>query len=652
MSDDDDAATPRLSWREATFRFPPLRNALLSGALLAAGLAVEWTGGPDAVAIAIFLAAIVVGAWFFAQEGFEHLVDHHKIGIEILMLLAAAGSMVFGLFEEAAALVFLYSSAEAIEELTFARTRSAIRDLLDLAPKQARLLREGREEVVPVEQLRVGDRFLVRPGEALATDGVIRAGQATLNEAPITGESVPVEKAPGDQVFAGSVNGTTALEIEATRAFADNTLARIVHLVEEAQTQKSQTQRFVDRFSDRYSPAILVLGLVIAIVPPLLGGDWADWALRGVTVLVAGAPCALVMSVPVAVAAAISRGGREGILVKGGAQLEALARVQVVCFDKTGTLTKGTPEVTNVLPVNGEVSTALGLAAAIERQSEHPLAAAIVTHVLASGIEVGEAEGFEALVGNGACARVGGQTVWVGNPRLYRQLHPSAVLPTDIERLQDEGKTVVLVVCDETLLALIALRDEPRPEAETVIRELRALGIRRITMLSGDNERTARAIARNLGIDEFSAELRPEDKVTEVERLREQYGAVAMVGDGINDAPALAASDLGIAMGTGGTDAAIEAADVALMADSLTKLPESLRLGRRAAGISKQNLIFSIILLTVLIPSAVAGLLTVVAAVLIHEVSELLAVANGVRAARPGQQPSGAKDAPSPIPSI
>ena len=313
-----------LRWREAVYRFAPLRNALVSGLLLGAGLAVEWSGGPEAVAIPLFLAAIVVGAWFFAQEGFEELIEEREIGIEILMLAAAAGALVFGLFDEAAALVFLYATAEAIEELTFARTRSAIRELLDLAPKQARLLRGGREELVPVEELKPGDRFLVRPGESLPTDGLIVSGQASLNEAPITGESVPVEKGPGQEVFAGSVNGTTALEVEATRAFADNTLARIVHLVEEAQAQKSQAQRFVDRFSDRYSPAVLAAGVLVAVVPPLLGGDWREWALRGVTVLVAGAPCALVMSVPVAVAAAITRAGREGILIKGGAQLEAL----------------------------------------------------------------------------------------------------------------------------------------------------------------------------------------------------------------------------------------------------------------------------------------------------------------------------------------
>ena len=648
MSEDhereEEDEAPRLSWREATYRFPPLRNALGAGAFLLAGLVAEWTGGPRAASITLFLLAIAIGAWFFAREALEELVEEREIGIELLMSLAAAGAMVFGLFEEAAALVFLYATAEAVEELTFARTRSAIRELLDLAPKQAHVLRDGGEELVPVEQLRPGDRFLVRPGEALATDGIIRSGRGTLNEAPVTGESIPVEKGEGQEVFAGSVNGTTAIEVEATRAFADNSLARIVHLVEEAQAQKSRTQRFVDRFSDRYSPAVLATGALLALVPPLaFDGDWSEWALRGVTVLVAGAPCALVMSVPVAVAAAISRGGREGVLIKGGAQLEALGRIRAVAFDKTGTLTRGSPEVTDVVPLDGrEPDEALALAAAVEAQSEHPLAKAIVGRARRVGIQPAAVVDFEALVGHGARARLDGRDVWVGSPSLVDELAPGASLPADVERLQDEGKTVVAVGDGARAVALLALRDEPRAEAPAALAALRRLGVEQIVMLTGDNERTARAIAATLGIDEVLAELRPEGKVAAVERLRERYGSIAMVGDGINDAPALASADLGIAMGAAGSDAAIEAADVALMADDLTKVAEALRLGRRAMRISRQNLIFSVALLAVLIPGAVLGVLTVVAAVVAHEVSELLAVGNGVRAASREPLPAAA----------
>ncbi|MGE3138000.1 MAG: heavy metal translocating P-type ATPase [Thermoleophilia bacterium] len=648
MSEEDEE-TPAgpMGWREAVYRFPPLRNAAIAAALTIAGVIVEWQTDAEVLALLLFIAAIAIGGYFFAREGVEEFIEEREIGIEALMLAAAAGAMAFGLFEEAAALVVLYASAEAVEELTFARTRSAIRELLELAPKRARVLRDGREEEIPAEDLRPGDVFVVRPGESLPTDGMIRSGRTTLNEAPVTGEAVPVDKGPGAEVFAGTVNGPSAIEVEATRAFADNSLSRIVHLVEEAQAQKSRAQRFVDRFSDRYSPAVLVAALLVAVVPPLLGGDWSEWALRGVTLLVAAAPCALVMSVPVAVAAAISRAGRRGILIKGGAQLETLGKIEAICLDKTGTLTRGTPQVTDFITQQGvHPGEAMLVAAAVEARSEHPLARAILDHVRAEGIDPPPAEGFEAVVGHGARASLSGREIWVGSPRLLAQLAPEAAPPPEVERLEQEGKTVVLVGREAEVLAVVAMRDEPRPEAREALAALRRLGIGNLVMLTGDNRRTAEAIARELGIDEVRAELLPEQKVDEIERLRAQFGAIAMVGDGINDAPALARADLGIALGTGATDAAIEAADIALMADDLRKLPEALAIGRRSQRISRQNLIFSIALLTLLIPSAVLGLLTVVVAVLVHEVSELLAVANGLRAARaPGPV---ATPAPSP----
>ena len=648
MSEEDEE-TPAgpMGWREAVYRFPPLRNAAIAAALTIAGVIVEWQTDAEVLALLLFIAAIAIGGYFFAREGVEEFIEEREIGIEALMLAAVAGAMAFGLFEEAAALVVLYASAEAVEELTFARTRSAIRELLELAPKRARVLRDGREEEIPAEDLRPGDVFVVRPGESLPTDGMIRSGRTTLNEAPVTGEAVPVDKGPGAEVFAGTVNGPSAIEVEATRAFADNSLSRIVHLVEEAQAQKSRAQRFVDRFSDRYSPAVLVAALLVAVVPPLLGGDWSEWALRGVTLLVAAAPCALVMSVPVAVAAAISRAGRRGILIKGGAQLETLGKIEAICLDKTGTLTRGAPQVTDFITQQGvHPGEAMLVAAAVEARSEHPLARAILDHVRAEGIDPPPAEGFEAVVGHGARASLSGREVWVGSPRLLAQLAPEAAPPPEVERLEQEGKTVVLVGREAKVLAVVAMRDEPRPEAREALAALRRLGIGNLVMLTGDNRRTAEAIARELGIDEVRAELLPEQKVDEVERLRAQFGAIAMVGDGINDAPALARADLGIALGTGATDAAIEAADIALMADDLRKLPEALAIGRRSQRISRQNLIFSIALLTLLIPSAVLGLLTVVVAVLVHEVSELLAVANGLRAARaPGPV---ATPAPSP----
>ena len=547
-----------LRWREAILRFPPLRNAAVAALLTVAGVLVEWRTDSEWVAVPLFAAAIVIGGYFFAREGLEEFIEEREVGIEALMLLAAAGAIAFGLYEEAAALVVLYASAEAVEELTFARTRSAIRDLLDLAPKRARVLRDGVETEVAAEELRPGDVFVVRPGESLPTDGVIRTGQSTLDEAAVTGEAVPVDRGPGQAVFAGTVNGPGALEVEASRAFADNSLSRIVHLVEEAQGQKSRAQRFVDRFSDRYSPAVLVAAVLVAIIPPLLGGDWEEWALRAVTLLVAAAPCALVMSVPVAVAAAISRGGRQGILIKGGAQLETLGKIRAVCLDKTGTLTRGAPQVTDVLVQDGiERDDALAVAGAVEARSEHPLARAILDHVREAGIEPPAAEGFEAILGHGARARVSGREVWVGSVRLLKQLAPQATAPADVERLEAEGKTTVLVGEGDRVLAVVAMRDEPRPEAREALAALQRLGIEHVVMLTGDNSRTALAIARELGIDEVRAELLPEQKVEEIERLRQEFGTIAMVGDGINDAPALARADLGIALGTGATDAAI-----------------------------------------------------------------------------------------------
>jgi len=424
-----ESAPSALSWREAAYRFGPLRNALIAALLTCLGLVLEATGAPEVIAVTVFVVATVIGGWYFAREGLEEFAEEREIGIEALMLCAAAGAAVFGLWEEAAALVVLYALAEAIEELTFARTRRAIRGLLDLAPKQASRLVGGREELVAAELLVLGEIFLVRPGEALPTDGVIRDGSSSINEAAVTGESVPALKGPGDEVFAGTLNGERALEVEVTRAYADNTLQRIVHLVEEAHSQKSQAQRFVDRFATRYSPLVLVAGVLVAVLGPLLGGDWEEWALRGVTVLVAGAPCALVMSVPVAAAAAISRAGREGILIKGGLQLEALGRIQVVAFDKTGTLTEGSPQVTDVVVLSGDEEEVLRLGAAVEARSEHPLAAAIVNAARGRGLVVPPAQEFAAVVGHGADARVEGRDIWVGSPELVSVRAEGAELP-------------------------------------------------------------------------------------------------------------------------------------------------------------------------------------------------------------------------------
>lgn len=618
---------------EPWWRFRPLQMALASGVLLGIGFVLEKAGVlPSSVALGFYLAAIPIGAFFWVREGIEELVEEHVIGIEVLMAAAAAGAGALGLWEEAAFLVFLYGAAEALEEYTVDRTRHAIRALLDLAPAEARVLREGRETSIPAQELAPGDVFLVRPGERIATDGVVVEGSGAVDESPVTGEHIPADKAPRSKVFAGSLNLTGALKVRVTSRFEDNTLSKIIHLVETAQSRKGQAQVFIERFGRRYSPLVLATALGLLAVPAAVGLDLGEWAHRAVVLLVAAAPCALVMSTPVAIAAGIGRAGRLGVLVKGGMTLERLGRLKVVALDKTGTLTRGEPVVTDVVAMDGVAERRLlELAASVEHLSEHPVARAIVRRALEAECELQTVEGFEALPGAGARAKVAGEAVVVARPSFHAQ---GGVDVKDLEAiagpLRKQGKTLVAVRQGDRILGLLALQDQPRPEAAQAVKALHAMGIK-LVMLTGDNRATAEAVAALVGIDQVHAELRPEEKVQHVEKLREQYGDVAMVGDGINDAPALAAATVGIAMGAAGTDAAIEAADVALMADDLEKLSYVVRLGRQARRISRQNIAFSLLVLGVLVPTALLGALTVAVAVLAHETSELLAVANGLR---------------------
>lgn len=613
--------------------FPPLRNALAAGVVAGIAFVLEHSGAiAHQMAVWAYIAAIPLGGWHWAWEGVEELIAEHEVGIEILMLAATAGAASLGLWDEAAALVVLYGAAEGAEEYTYARTRGAIRALLDLAPKEARLLQDGVETMVSAQSLKPGDRFVVRPGESLSTDGIIVEGASDLNEAPVTGESVPVDKTVGNPVFAASINGEGALIVEATRAFADNTLSRIIHLVEEAQERKGKAQQWIERFGRRYSPAVLVIATLLLLAPWLLGWPVELWTHRAVVLLVAAAPCALVMSMPIAMAAGIGRAGRRGILIKGGAHLEHLGIIRVVAFDKTGTLTKGMPVVTNIAAVGVDNAKLLAAAAAVEHHSQHPIARAIVDHAGALGLPWSPAQDFRSLTGVGVQARVGGADWMIGSPAAFLAAGISfASIEKRIADLQGQGKTVVLLREGAALRGLIAVQDQPRPEAKAVIDSLHRIGVRTV-MLTGDNPRTARFIAQMLGIDDVRAGLKPDDKVQAVRGLQDEHGPILMVGDGVNDAPALAAATCGVAMGAAGTDAAIEAADVALLADDLHKVVEALTLGRKARRISVQNIVFSIAILVVMIPLAVVGVIGVAFAVIVHEVSELLAVANGLRA--------------------
>ncbi len=464
---------------------------------------------------------------------------------------------------------------------------------------------------------------------------MVEEGASVVDESSVTGESMPVQKATGSRVFAGTINKQGALTVLATASAADNTLSKIIHLVEEAHERKGRLQRFFERFGRQYSPTVLVGAAALALIPRLFGQPFLPWALRAVVLLVAAAPCALVMSTPVAIAAGIGVAGRHGVLIKGGLHLENLGRVRLVAFDKTGTLTEGTPDVTDILPAPSvAVRDVLEVAASVERLSEHPLGEAIVRRAEGEKVTLRPAQNCRALVGFGFEAEVDGDVAFVGSPALFGERGIALdSLSRARDALQAQGKTVVMVGKDHTLLGVIALRDRVRPDAREAIRALHTAGLK-VAMLTGDNRRTAAAIAHELGIDHVHAELHPAEKVRYVERMEREVGPVAMVGDGINDAPALAAATVGVAMGAAGTDAAIEAADVALMGDDLRKLVYAVRLGRVARVISLQNIVFSLLVLSVLIPGALVGAVTVVTAVVVHEVSELLAVANGLRVAR------------------
>lgn len=618
------------------YTHPPLRNALIAGGLAGTAFILAHLLHllPHWGEIPFYSLAILLGGYHWIREGVEELIRERKVGIEILMMAATLGSILLGMWDEAAFLVFLYGAAEGLEEYTYAKTRSSIRKLLDLAPQKAHLLKENEVIEVPAESLQVGDRFLVKPGERVPTDGIIVKGRSSLNEATVTGESIPVEKKEGMKVFAATLNQEGVLEIQTTASFQDNTLSKIIHLVEEAQEQKSKTQAFIERFGNRYSPLVLLSALFLLGVPYLLGGELSVWGTKAVVLLVAAAPCALIMSTPVAIAAGIGIAGKNGVLIKGGMHLENLGKIRVLALDKTGTLTQGKPKVAQVIPLQGSEQELLQRALSLERFSEHPLAQAIVEKTETLGLKPLEISEFQSLTGSGVQAIVGKETLYAGKPELFEQLGLSLTpFFSTLTDLRNQGQTVILIGSATQVEGLIGIRDEIRPEAQEALQEFRQMGLKTV-MLTGDNLLTANLIAAELGIEEVHAHLKPVDKIRVVQSLEQQYGRVAMVGDGVNDAPALAQATVGIAMGVAGSDAALEAADVALMADDLKKVSYAIHLGRKAKQISMQNIVFSLILLALLIPAALLGWMSVAITVLIHELSEMIAVGNGLRVAR------------------
>ncbi len=624
-----------------------------------AGLLTSQTQLPAWLPWLFYLIAYVAGGIFGVQASVESL-RQRRVDVDLLMVLAALGAAVLGAPFEGAMLLFLFSLSNLLQDYALGRTRSAIQALMKLRPDQA-LLKVGQDAILrPIESLRIGDHILVRPGERVPLDGVVIEGESTVDESTLTGESMPVAKKAGAPVFAGTINQSGSLEVRVTKLAHESTIARLIKLVEEAQSEKAPTERFLDKFEQIYAMGVIGLTLLLAGMPPLLFGvPFADAAYRAITVMVVASPCALVISTPAAILSAIANGARRGILFKGGAHLEEAARLEVIAFDKTGTLTMGKPAVTDVtiIPLTAIAHTTasravrrdqenilLALAAAVESKSEHPLARAIVETARHRGLTIPSATNFASTPGQGVRAHVafmGGMDIAVGSLRYFDgvRLHGLERAMCEMERLQYEGKTAVLVAklranTSAVVLGVIAVADVLRPSAPQVVERLHRLGIRRVVMLTGDNERVARAVARQAGVDEFHADLLPQDKVAIIQRLRTADGRpchVAMVGDGVNDAPALASASLGIAMGAAGTDVALETADVVLMSDDLRQIAYAIALSRQTRRVVIQNLIFAIAVIAVLVAVALGLQLPLPLGVVGHEGSTVIVVLNGLR---------------------
>lgn len=607
--------------------------ALLAGAFVLAGwLAGRFFGASEWVTTTLYLAAYLFGGWDIARHAVHALMEKH-FDTDLLMVLAALGAGALGEFFEGGLLLFLFSLGHALEEMALDRARDAVRKLGDLAPKTALVRRDGKEVELSVEQLNVDDTVIVRPGVRIPVDGAILSGASAVNQAPVTGESVPVEKAVGDKVFAGTVNGDGALEVKVTRLAKDNTLARVMQMVEEAQTQKTRTQQMTEKFTRWFVPAVLIAVVLMIVVPLLFGGAFRESFLRAMTLLVACSPCALALGTPSAMLAGIAQAARKGLLIKGGAHLETLGALTTIAFDKTGTLTHGQPEVTDVVTeANRDADEFLATAAALESRSGHPLAQAVVRAANMRSLALPMAGELTSFTGRGIRSTVNGADVLIGNRKLFAEF--SIALPdtlrAEMERLEADGKTTMIVGIGGVAAGVIALADTPRADAKTTLQRLKQLGIRQTLLLTGDNRRVGEKMASLLGLDAVRAELMPEDKVTAIRELAAGE-TVAMVGDGVNDAPALAAASVGIAMGGAGTDVALETADVALMGDELNKLPFAVGLGRATRRVVFQNLVISASVIAFLIITSILGVVGIGLAIVFHEGSTLVVVANSLR---------------------
>jgi Cd2+/Zn2+-exporting ATPase len=608
-----------------------------SGLALAAGEIARWLVAPASVTQSIFGLAILSGVWLVLPKAWG-AIRRLQPDMNLLMTVAVIGAVAIGEWFEAAAVAFLFSLSLLLESWSVGRARRAIAALMDLSPQMAWLVgADGSAEQVSPQSVPIGAVFLVKPGERIPLDGRVADGASDVNQAPITGESEPIAKSPGDEVFAGTINGDGALRIESTRAAGDTTLARIIRLVGEAQSRRGPSEQWVEKFARVYTPTVMLLALAIFLVPPLVfGGAWHDWFYRALVLLVIACPCALVISTPVSIVAGIASAARQGVLIKGGAFLEAPAHLRAIAFDKTGTLTAGRPRVVEVVPLSGHDERELiERAAAMEQHSEHPIARAVLDYAATHHLLPAPADNFQVLQGKGARATFAGREFWLGSHRYLEQRgQETPDVHERLEAMSGQGRTVVVVGNESHVCGLIALADEVRPAAAATLAELRRIGIEHLVMLTGDNRPTAEEIGAKSGVDEVLSDLLPEDKVTAIESLVAKYGHVAMIGDGVNDAPALARATVGIAMGAAGTDAAIETADVALMSDDLSRLPWLVRHSRRVLAVVRQNIAFSLVVKLAFVVLTFAGISSLWGAIAADMGASLLVIANGLRLLR------------------
>jgi Zn2+/Cd2+-exporting ATPase len=613
-------------------------NLLVSLLFIVIGYVSQFSNGEESTTtIFAFLAAILVGGYPLFKTGFKNLF-RFEFDMKTLMTIAIIGAAIIGEWSEGAVVVILFAISEALEAYSMDKARASIRSLMDIAPKEALVRRNGIESIIHVDEIEVGDIMIVKPGQKIAMDGVVIKGRSTVNQAAITGESVPVEKTVDDEVFSGTLNEEGILEVKVTKRVDDTTIAKIIHLVEEAQAERAPSQAFVDRFAKYYTPVIMVIAALVAVVPPLLfGANWNEWIYQGLAVLVVGCPCALVVSTPVSIVTAIGAAARHGVLIKGGIYLEEAGAIKAIAFDKTGTLTKGIPVVTDLINLsNMENRYLVSMIAALEDRSQHPLASAVIKKAEEDGIAYKDVQvnDFTSITGKGIKGTINGATYYIGSPKLFEEVQKEGIAPRireEIRALQDRGKTVMVFGTDKEVQAIVAVADELRENSKDVIDQLHSLGIEKTIMLTGDNKGTAEAIGEQAGVSEIQAELLPQDKLEFIKKLRNQYGKVAMVGDGVNDAPALASATVGVAMGGAGTDTALETADIALMGDDLSKLPFTVKISRKALRIIKQNISFSIVVKILALLLVIPGWLTLWIAIFADMGATLLVTLNGLR---------------------